>query len=74
MVDGAPVIVARVHECDSSAKPCRIASSGESYLRGYDGTTGFPTLRNRHSWPPGGHRYSTGRPCPTPLRMISTRD
>jgi ATP-dependent DNA helicase RecG len=37
MVDGAPVIVARVHECDSSAKPCRIASSGESYLRGYDG-------------------------------------
>lgn len=36
-VDGAPVIVARVHECDSSAKPCRVASSGESYLRGYDG-------------------------------------
>lgn len=37
VVDGAPVIVAQVHECDSSAKPCRIASSGESYLRGYDG-------------------------------------
>jgi ATP-dependent DNA helicase RecG len=37
LVDGAPVIVARVHECDSSAKPCRITSSGESYLRGYDG-------------------------------------
>lgn len=37
MVDGAPVIVAQVHECDSSAKPCRIASSGESFLRGYDG-------------------------------------
>jgi len=36
-VDGAPVIVARVHECDSSAKPCRVASTGESYLRGYDG-------------------------------------
>lgn len=37
MVDGSPVVVARVHECDSSAKPCRIASSGESFLRGYDG-------------------------------------
>ena len=36
-VDGALVIVARVHECDSSAKPCRVASTGESYLRGYDG-------------------------------------
>jgi ATP-dependent DNA helicase RecG len=37
LADGAPVIVVRVHECDSSAKPCRITSSGESYLRGYDG-------------------------------------
>lgn len=37
LVDGEPVVVARVHECDSSAKPCRIAPSGEAYLRGYDG-------------------------------------
>ena len=37
VADGMPVIVARVHECDSSAKPCRITSSGQSYLRGYDG-------------------------------------
>lgn len=36
-VDGAPVIVAQVHECDPSAKPCRVASSGKAYLRGYDG-------------------------------------
>lgn len=36
-VDGAPVIVALVHECDPSAKPCRAAASGKAYLRGYDG-------------------------------------
>ncbi|MEV1202446.1 ATP-binding protein [Microbispora rosea] len=34
---GAPVIVARVHECDKSAKPCRVTATGASYLRGYDG-------------------------------------
>jgi ATP-dependent DNA helicase RecG len=37
MVDGAPVIIARVHECDPSAKPCRVAATGKAYLRGYDG-------------------------------------
>jgi len=36
-VDGQPVVVAEVHECDVSAKPCRVASSGRSYLRSYDG-------------------------------------
>jgi ATP-dependent DNA helicase RecG len=36
-VDGNPVIVARVHECDQSLKPCRVASTGKAYLRGYDG-------------------------------------
>jgi hypothetical protein len=36
-VDGAAVIVALVHECDPSAKPCRVASTGKAYLRGYDG-------------------------------------
>ncbi|MFI7224407.1 hypothetical protein ACIBO5_14390 [Nonomuraea angiospora] len=36
-VDGAPVIVAMVHECDPSAKPCRITASGTAYMRGYDG-------------------------------------
>jgi ATP-dependent DNA helicase RecG len=36
-VDGAPVVVALVHECDPSAKPCRVASTGKAYLRGYDG-------------------------------------
>ena len=35
-VDGQPVVVAEVHECDASAKPCRVASSGRSYLRSYD--------------------------------------
>ncbi|WP_431910794.1 ATP-binding protein [Nonomuraea jabiensis] len=36
-VDGTPIIVARVHECDPSAKPCRITASGTAYMRGYDG-------------------------------------
>jgi ATP-dependent DNA helicase RecG len=37
VVDGVPVVVARVSECDRSAKPCRVASTGKAYLRGYDG-------------------------------------
>lgn len=37
LVDEAPVIVARVHECDKSAKPCRVAGTGKAYLRSYDG-------------------------------------
>ncbi|MFC8846617.1 MULTISPECIES: ATP-binding protein [unclassified Micromonospora] len=37
IVDGQPVIVARVHECDPSAKPCRVTATGTAYLRGYDG-------------------------------------
>lgn len=36
-VDGNSVIVARVHECDQSLKPCRVASTGKAYLRSYDG-------------------------------------
>lgn len=36
-VDGEPVVVARVHECDRSAKPCRVTGTGAAYLRGYDG-------------------------------------
>ncbi len=31
------MVVALVHECDPSAKPCRVASTGKAYLRGYDG-------------------------------------
>jgi ATP-dependent DNA helicase RecG len=37
VVDGSPVVVAQVSECDRSAKPCRVASTGKSYIRGYDG-------------------------------------
>jgi ATP-dependent DNA helicase RecG len=36
-VDGAPVISATVHECDPSAKPCKVTATGASYSRGYDG-------------------------------------
>jgi ATP-dependent DNA helicase RecG len=36
-VDGSAVVVARVSECDRSAKPCRVASTGKVYIRSYDG-------------------------------------
>lgn len=36
-VDGSPVVVAQISECDRSVKPCRVASTGKSYIRGYDG-------------------------------------
>ena len=36
---GLPVVVARVSECDRSAKPCRVASTGKAYMRGYDGAS-----------------------------------
>lgn len=36
-VDGTPVIVATVHECDLADKPCRVASTGRAYVRVYDG-------------------------------------
>src|SRR5262249_8754551 len=32
-----PVVVAQVSECDRSAKPCRVTSTGKAYIRGYDG-------------------------------------
>jgi ATP-dependent DNA helicase RecG len=37
IVDGVMVIAARVHECDTSAKPCRLSATGAAYLRAYDG-------------------------------------
>ncbi|MFY1697920.1 ATP-binding protein [Solwaraspora sp. WMMA2101] len=37
LVDGHPVVVAHVHECDPSAKPCRVTATNTGYLRGYDG-------------------------------------
>jgi len=37
LVDGQPVIVAQVHECDPSAKPCRVTATNTAYIRGYDG-------------------------------------
>jgi ATP-dependent DNA helicase RecG len=35
-VDGKPVIVARVQECDAAHKPCR-APDGKAYVRSWDG-------------------------------------
>lgn len=46
-VDGSPVVVARVHECDPSAKPCRVTASGAAYLRGYDGDFQLSTLEEQ---------------------------
>ena len=37
LVDEHPVVVAQVHECDPSAKPCRVTATGAGYLRSYDG-------------------------------------
>jgi ATP-dependent DNA helicase RecG len=37
IVEGLPVVIAQVNECDRSAKPCRVASTGKAYIRGYDG-------------------------------------
>jgi ATP-dependent DNA helicase RecG len=42
---GHPIVVAQVHECDASAKPCRVASTGAAYLRGHDGDFELP------AWP-----------------------
>ncbi|MFG1791785.1 ATP-binding protein [Nocardia sp. NPDC049149] len=36
-VEGQPVVMAIVHECDESAKPCRISATGAAFMRGYDG-------------------------------------
>jgi ATP-dependent DNA helicase RecG len=36
-MNGAPLVLARVHECDPCSKPCRAAKSGAAYLRGWDG-------------------------------------
>ncbi|WP_433351235.1 ATP-binding protein [Microtetraspora malaysiensis] len=47
IVDGASVVVARVHECDLSAKPCRVTASGAAYLRGYDGDFQLSTLEEQ---------------------------
>jgi ATP-dependent DNA helicase RecG len=46
-VDGEPVVVAQVHECDRSAKPCRVTATGASYLRGYDGDYALSDLEEQ---------------------------
>jgi ATP-dependent DNA helicase RecG len=37
VVEGRTVVAAIVRECDPSAKPCRVGSTGKAYLRSYDG-------------------------------------
>ncbi|RMI12880.1 ATP-binding protein [Cellulomonas triticagri] len=36
-LDGHPVVIARVPECPPSAKPARVAATGEAWLRSWDG-------------------------------------
>ncbi|MFF5264468.1 ATP-binding protein [Actinomadura viridis] len=47
VVEGMPVVVAHVHECDPSAKPCRVSGSGAAYLRGYDGDFELSSLEEQ---------------------------
>ncbi|MDQ1306947.1 MAG: ATP-dependent helicase RecG [Actinomycetota bacterium] len=47
LVDGQPVVIAKVHECDPSTKPCRVASTGIAYLRGYDGDFALSTVEEQ---------------------------
>jgi ATP-dependent DNA helicase RecG len=46
-VDGAAIVVAQVHECDRSAKPCRVTATGTAYLRGYDGDYALSDLEEQ---------------------------
>ncbi|NNH70031.1 ArsR family transcriptional regulator [Nocardia uniformis] len=46
-VDDEPVVVVRVHECDRSAKPCRVAATGTAYLRSYDGDFAMSELEEQ---------------------------
>ncbi|WP_220447608.1 ATP-binding protein [Nonomuraea diastatica] len=46
-VDGVTVIVAKVHGCDPSAKPCRITASGTAYVRGSTGTSHCQIWKSR---------------------------
>jgi ATP-dependent DNA helicase RecG len=36
-VEGQPVVIVKVGECDPSEKPCLVTSTGKAYLRSYDG-------------------------------------
>lgn len=46
-VDESPVIIVRVHECDRSAKPCRVSASGTAYLRSHDGDFAMSELEEQ---------------------------
>lgn len=46
-VDGEPVVIVRVHECDRSAKPCRVSATGTAYLRSYDGDFAMSELEEQ---------------------------
>ncbi len=46
-VDGKSVVVVQVHECDRSAKPCRVTATGKAYLRSYDGDFAMSELEEQ---------------------------
>ncbi|QIS16269.1 ATP-binding protein [Nocardia arthritidis] len=56
VVDDLPVIIAIVHECDPSAKPCRLSATGAAYLRGYDGDFQMSALEEQ--------AFLASRQCP----------
>lgn len=72
VVDGSPVIVAEVPECAPSAKPCRVAASGQAWIRLWvgrrlrdvdAGRAGFPGSAAAAALRPGiGRRRDLRRP------------
>ncbi|WP_239309951.1 MULTISPECIES: ATP-binding protein [unclassified Frankia] len=45
--EGRTLVLARVHECDLSMKPCRVGGSGVAYIRAYDGDYALSQLEEQ---------------------------
>lgn len=63
-VDGSPVVLARVHECDPSDKPCRATNSGIAYLRGWDGDYQLSPLEEQAFLTQRTAPMADRQPCP----------
>ncbi len=63
-VDGKPVIVARVHECELAHKPCR-APDGKAYVRSWDGDYAASELEEQAFLMQRTHPRADSNPVPT---------
>jgi ATP-dependent DNA helicase RecG len=63
-VDGKPVIVARVQECDAAHKPCR-APDGKAYVRSWDGDYAASELEEQAFLMQRTHARADSIPVPT---------